>query len=60
MKPIHSVPMRTSARVIALGLGVIMGATAVPASADENPDWPCEQALVPEIVRRRGLGWAEH
>ncbi|MGB5737686.1 MAG: hypothetical protein WBM40_24930 [Thiohalocapsa sp.] len=49
MKPIHSVPTRTSALVIALGVGVIMGATAVPSFADENPDWPCEQALVPEI-----------
>jgi hypothetical protein len=42
--------MRTSTRVIVLGLGVIVGAMAVPASADENPDWPCEQALVPEIA----------
>lgn len=50
MTPIDSLQGRAAALIAALGLGTMLGATPWSAGAGENPDWPCEQALVPEVA----------
>ena len=45
MKSINSPRYLTAA----FTLGALLGMASVSAVASDNPDWPCEQALVPEI-----------